>query len=48
VASSAPIVREAMPATDTAVPVTGVIENTLLTGGLGVVIMVIGAALLLL
>jgi len=48
VASSAPIVREAMPATDTAVPVTGVIENTLLTAGAGLVIMVIGATLLLL
>ena len=43
-ASSTP--RAAMPATDSGVPVTGVIENTLLTAGLGIVIMVIGAALL--
>lgn len=38
--------REAMPATDSGVPVTGVIENTLLTAGLGIVIMVIGTVLL--
>ena len=38
--------RTVMPATDSGVPVTGVIENTLLTGALGVVIMVVGAALL--
>lgn len=37
--------RAGMPATGSGVPVTGVIENTLLTGALGVVIMVIGAAL---
>jgi len=40
------ISREVMPATDSGVPTTGVIENTLLTAGLGIVIMVIGAALL--
>lgn len=45
-ASSSGTTRTTMPATDSAVPVTGVIENTLLTGGLGIVIMVIGAALL--
>lgn len=38
--------RTAMPATGSGVPVTGVIENTLLTGGMGIVIMVIGAVLL--
>jgi hypothetical protein len=38
--------REVMPDTDGGVPTTGVIENTLLTAGLGIVIMVIGAALL--
>lgn len=38
--------RVAMPATDSGVPVTGVIENTLLTMAVGVVIMVVGAALL--
>lgn len=37
--------RAAMPATDSGVPVTGVIENTLLTAGLGIVIMVVGAIL---
>ena len=45
-ASSTATPRAAMPATDSGVPVTGVIENTLLTAGLGIVIMVIGAALL--
>ncbi len=44
--SISPTPRAAMPATDSGVPVTGVIENTLLTAGLGIVIMVIGAALL--
>ena len=43
-ASSTP--RAAMPATGSGVPVTGVIENTLLTLGLGIVIMVVGAVLL--
>jgi len=38
--------RVAMPATDSGVPVTGVIENTLLTAGLGIVIMIVGVALL--
>lgn len=47
-AIASPTPREAMPATDSGVPVTGVIENTLLTGALGIVIMVIGAALLVL
>lgn len=41
-----PTPREVMPATDSGVPVTGVIENTLLTAGLGFVIMVVGAVLL--
>ncbi len=41
-----PTPRAAMPATDSGVPVTGVIENTLLTAAIGIVIMVIGAALL--
>lgn len=45
-ASSTATPRAAMPATDSGVPVTGVIENTLLTAGLGIVIMVVGAALL--
>lgn len=40
--------RAAMPATDTGVPVTGVIENTLLTVTSGIVIMVVGVVLLLL
>ncbi len=40
--------RNAMPATDSGVPVTGVIENTLLTAALGIVIMVVGASLLVL
>ena len=44
--SPSPTARVAMPATDSGVPVTGVIENTLLTAGMGIVIMVIGAALL--
>lgn len=43
-ASSTP--RAAMPATGSGVPVTGVIENTLLTLVMGVVIMVVGAVLL--
>lgn len=38
--------RVAMPATDSGVPVTGIIEPTLLTGLAGVVIMIVGAALL--
>lgn len=38
--------RVAMPATDSGVPVTGVIEPTLLTGLAGVVIMIVGATLL--
>lgn len=38
--------RVAMPATDSGVPVTGVIENTVITAGLGIVIMVLGAVLL--
>lgn len=46
VATTSPTPRAAMPATDSGVPVTGVIENTLLTAALGIVIMVIGAALL--
>lgn len=37
--------REGMPATDAGVPVTGVIENTVLTAGLGIVIMVLGVML---
>jgi hypothetical protein len=45
-ATSTPTPRAAMPATDSGIPVTGVIENTLLTAGLGIVIMVVGAALL--
>ncbi len=44
VASATP--RAAMPATDSGVPVTGVIENTLLTAGLSLVIMIVGALLL--
>lgn len=40
-----PTPRAGMPATDSGVPVTGVIENTLLTAGLGIVIMVVGAML---
>lgn len=40
--------RAGMPATDSGVPVSGVIENTLLTGGLGIVIMIVGAVLLVL
>jgi hypothetical protein len=38
--------RTAMPDTTDGTPVTGVIENTLLTAGLGVVIMIVGAVLL--
>lgn len=38
--------RTTMPDTTNGTPVTGVIENTLLTAGLGIVIMVVGAALL--
>lgn len=37
--------RAAMPSTDSGVPVTGVIENTLLTAAFGIVIMVVGAML---
>ena len=44
--SPTPSTRTVIPATDSGVPVTGVIENTLLTGALGVVIMIVGAALL--
>lgn len=46
-ATPTPSPRAAMPATDSGVPVTGVIENTLLTAGAGVVIMVLGAILIL-
>lgn len=45
-ASSSPVPRTVNPATDSGVPVTGVIENTLLTVGLGFVMMVVGAVLL--
>lgn len=45
-ASSSATPREGMPDTSAGTPVTGVIENTLLTGGLGVVIMIVGALLL--
>ena len=45
-ASASATPRSGMPATDSGVPVTGVIENTLLTGALGIVIMVVGAVLL--
>lgn len=38
--------RNAMPDTSDGTPVTGVIENTLLTAGLGIIIMVVGAVLL--
>jgi hypothetical protein len=38
--------RNVMPDTTDGTPVTGVIENTLLTAGLGVVIMIVGAVLL--
>lgn len=38
--------RAAMPDTTDGTPVSGVIENTLLTAGLGIVIMVVGAVLL--
>lgn len=41
-----PSTRVAMPATSSGVPVTGIITPTLLTGLAGVVIMVVGAALL--
>lgn len=44
-ASAVPSVRAVIPATESGVPVTGVIENTLLTAGLGIVIMIVGAAL---
>ncbi|MFH2085546.1 MAG: fibronectin type III domain-containing protein [bacterium] len=40
--------RAGMPATGSGVPVTGIIENTLLTGVLGIVIMIIGASLFML
>lgn len=46
IASGSGTPRVTMPNTDEGVPTTGVIENTLLTGALGIVIMVIGAALL--
>lgn len=38
--------RVAMPDTEEGVPVTGVIENTLLTSAVGIIIMVLGVALL--
>jgi len=38
--------RTTMPDTSEGTPVTGVIENTLLTAGLGIVIMIVGAVLL--
>ena len=38
--------REVMPATNSGVPVTGVIENTLIASALGIVIMLIGVAML--
>ncbi len=40
-----PSSRSVIPATESGVPVTGVIENTLLTGALGVVIIIVGAVL---
>lgn len=46
--SATPTPRAAMPSTSSGVPVTGVIENTLLTAGLGIVMMVVAAALLVL
>lgn len=46
VSSSSATPRVTMPNTDEGTPVTGVIENTLLTGALGLVIMVVGAVLL--
>jgi hypothetical protein len=46
VASPSPSIRAAMPATTSGVPVTGVIENTVLTAILGAVIMITGALLL--
>ncbi len=45
-ATPSPSPRAAMPATDSGVPVTGVIENTLLTAGMGIVIMIVGAILI--
>lgn len=45
-ATSSATPRITMPNTDDGVPTTGVIENTLLTGAMGIVIMVIGAVLL--
>lgn len=40
--------RAAMPDTTDGTPVTGVIENTLLTAGIGIVIMIVGGVLLVL
>ena len=45
-ATSSATPRAAMPDTSSGTPVSGVIENTILTGGLGVVIIVMGALLL--
>lgn len=45
-ATSSATPRAAMPDTTDGTPVTGVIENTLLTSGLGIVIIILGAALL--
>lgn len=45
-ASASAVPRTTMPDTGDGVPVTGVIQNTLLTGALGIVIMVLGAALI--
>lgn len=45
VAKASPTPRAGIPATDSGVPVTGVITPTLLTGIVGIVIMVVGAAL---
>jgi hypothetical protein len=45
-ASASPTPRTAMPATESGVPVTGVIENTILTGVLGIVIMLVGTILI--
>ncbi len=45
-ATSSATPRAAMPDTSAGTPVTGVIENTILTGAVGIVIMVVGALLL--
>lgn len=45
-AKLSPSPRAAMPATDSGVPVTGVMTPTLLTAGMGFVIMIIGALLM--